>query len=353
LVDFQLDRIWPHPDASLTEVAKRMSGFPTAETLTAELTRRGAIAPAATPFAFQSSERPWFISALLGVAGWLAGIFVLVFIAALFEPRGYTSYIVFAAVLLPAAFGLYAADRHNAFFDQLALALSIAGQISATAAIADITKSAASTAGAVAVMQCLLVFVMPNRIARSIAAFFACIAWALAIRFAWWGEGGWRGSRAPVALGSAIVGWFVIWIPVAALVTAIIASEAKWMARKDARLVRPALGGLLLALTFGTLVSVPLDAFDSLWVANGRPHTNWLALWPLFDIMAALLAGLGAFRLRSMPLLGVAIAAALLHMMQFYYLLGTTLVIKSVIMLLVGGLLLGSGILLKRSEPTA
>jgi hypothetical protein len=330
-----------------------MSDFATAEALAAELTKRGAIDPGATPFSFQSSERPWFVSALLGIAGWLAGIFVLIFVAALFEPRGYTSYIVFAAVLLPAAFGLYVADRHNAFFDQLALALSIAGQISATAAIADITESAAFTAGAVAVMQCLLVFVMPDRIARSIAAFFACIAWALAVRFAWCGEGAWSGSRAPVTLSSAIAGWFVIWIPVGALVTALIASEAKWMAKNYRRVVRPALGGLLLALTFGTLVSVPLDAFDSAWVSNGRPHTNWLALWPVLDVMAALLAGLGAFRLRSLPLLGVAIAAALLHVMQFYYLLGTTLVLKSVIMLIVGALLLGWGILLKRSESAA
>lgn len=324
-----------------------MSGFDTAEALTVELIRRGVIAADAAPFVAPASERPWFISALLGVAGWLAGIFVLVFVATLFEPRGAAGYSTFAAVLLPAAFGLYAADRHNAFFDQLALALSIAGQIAATVAIADATKSAAAAAGVVAIMQCVLVVVMPNRLARSICAFFACIAWALAIRFAWWGESSWGSSRAAVALGPAIAAWFVIWLPVAALAWAAVSREANWMASKARWIVRPALGGLLLALTFGTFASAPLDAFDSLWRSSVTPRTNWLALWPLLDVAATLMAGGFAFRLRSRALLGVAISAALLHVVQFYYLLGTTLVIKSAIMLLVGAALLGCGVLLR------
>lgn len=320
-----------------------MSEFATAGALTAELIERGAINRNAAPFSFRSSERPWFISALLGIAGWLAGIFMLMFVAALFEPRGAAAYFVIAAVLLSAAFGLYAADRQNAFFEQLALALSIAGQVAATVAVADITESAAATAGIVAILQCVLVVIMPNRLARSIAAFFACIAWALAVRFAWWGEIAWIGPRAAVAPGPAIAGWFVIWAPVAALVIAAVAGEAKWMAGKARQLLRPALGGMLLALTFGTLASAPLDSFESLWGANSEPYTNWLALWPLLDVAAALLAGFCAFRLRSTALLGVATGAALLHVLHFYYLLGTTLVTKSVIMLIVGAVLLAWG----------
>lgn len=329
-----------------------MSSTVTADALTAALIERGAIDRGAAPPPLETSERPWFVSALLGVAGWLAGIFVLVFIAALFEPSRASAYSMFAIVLLPSAFGLYAADRHNAFFDQLALALSIAGQIAATAAIADASKSAAGTAGAVAFMQCVLVIITPNRLARSIAAFFACIAWALAIRFAWWGEGNWGAERAHVSVGPAIAGWFIIWTPIAALVFAAIAGEAKWMARDERRIVRPALGGLLLALTFGTFASVPFDAFELFWSSNPEPRTNWLVLWPLLNVTAALVAGSAAFSLRSRALLGVAIAAALLHVVQFYYLLGTTLVTKSVIMLIVGALLLGGGILLRQSEPT-
>jgi len=327
----------------------------TTETLTSALIQRGALGPSPAPLPSRASDRPWFVSTLLGVAGWLAGIFVIVLIAALFHPEKTTGYGIFAVVLLPIAFGLYVADRGNAFFDQLALAFSIAGQLAATVALAGATESVAMTAGGVAVLQCLLLAVMPNALARSIAAFFACVAWALAIRFAWWGEDSWSSSRAAVALGPALIGWFVIWIPVVAIAYAAIASETSWMARKAGRIVRPALSGMLLALTFGTLVTLPLEALDSFWSPSPKPQTNWLVLWPLLNVALALAAGLGAFRLRNMALLGIAIAAALLHVVQFYYLLGTTLLVKSAIMLIVGALLLAGGVLLRHrsleSEP--
>ena len=328
-----------------------MSGTVSVETLTSALIERGALGHSPPPLTAHATDRPWFVSLLLGVAGWLAGIFVILLIAALFHPDRAAEYGVFAIVLLPVAFGLYVADRGNAFLDQLALAFSIAGQIAATAAIAGATESVAMTAGGVAALQCLLLALMPNALARSIAAFFACVAWAIAIRFAWWGENEWSRSREPAALGPALIGWFVIWMPVVALVFAAVAGEARWMASKARPMVRPALSGMLLALTFGTLASVPLEVFDSFWSSTPKAQTNWLVLWPLLNVAVALAAGLGAFRLRNTALLGIAIAAALLHVVQFYYLLGTTLLVKSAIMLVVGALLLAAGVLLRRRRP--
>ncbi len=58
------------------------------DALATALMERGAIDRAAAPMPIQGTERPWFISMLLGVAGWLAGLVVLVFVAALFEPSG-------------------------------------------------------------------------------------------------------------------------------------------------------------------------------------------------------------------------------------------------------------------------
>jgi hypothetical protein len=324
-----------------------MNDSVSAETLTTALIQRGVLAPNTPPFIPQTTDRPWFVSTLLGVAGWFAGIFVLFFVGILFRPSEAGQFAVIAAVLVPAAFGLYAADRHNAFFDQLALALSIAGQVAATAAFAEATKSAALATAAVAVMQCVLLVIMPNALARSIAAFFACIAWALAIRFAWWDEN-WLYSRTSVALGPALIGWFVIWIPIGAIVTAVIASESRWMASKARNIGRPALGGMLLALTLGTFASVPLDAFAGMWNTDLHPKTNWLVLWPLLNVAAALLASFGAFRLRNTALMGVAVAVAMLHVMHFYYLLGTTLLLKSAIMLILGAALLGCGVILQR-----
>jgi uncharacterized membrane protein len=78
----------------------------------------------------------------------------------------------------------------------------------------------------------------------------------------------------------------------------------------------------------------------------GAPPTeippNALALWPLLGVFGALFAGLCAFRLRHRPLIGMAIAGALLHVVHFYYLLGVSLVAKSVLMLVLGVILLVS-----------
>jgi hypothetical protein len=326
-----------------------MSERITSDELTATLIRNSVIDADSPPLPFLPRDRPWFVTALQGTAGWLAGIFVLVFIGAAFEPRTAGELAIFAVVLLPAAFLLYRGDRDNAFLDQLALSASIAGQIAATAAFAMATDYSASLSSAcVAVMQCLLVIVMPNRLARSLAAFFACVAWALTIRFVWWGEEeSWSGPQQAVSLAPALIGWAVIWIPVAAISLATIAGEAKWMARSAARIVRPALSGMLLALTFGTFASEPLHAFS--WIFSSGPAPgNWLVLWPLLNAAAALFAGFGAFHLRNKALLGVAIAAALLHVGQFYFLLGTTLVVKSIIMVTVGVFLLACGLLLNR-----
>jgi hypothetical protein len=328
-----------------------MSDSMTPDSLAQALAHRGVIKPGSMPPLSPGGERPWFVSALLGVAGWFAGMFVLAFVAALFRPDATIDFVIAAAVLLPAAFGLYAADRHNAFFDQLALALSIAGQVAATIAFSNGLKSEAAIAASVAVMQCALLVIMPNRLARYLAAFFACVAWALAIRFAWWDDANWfRDTHQPVSLGVALIGWAVIWIPVAAISVAAIRSEAKWMAHGARRIVRPALGGMLLALTFGTFASVPREMLDFLWSEDSHVQSDWLAIWPLLNVAAALVAGLGAFHLRNRALMGVALAAALLHVGHFYFRLGTPLLIKSAIMLTIGALLLGLGILLRNGR---
>lgn len=303
-----------------------------AQELADELLQRRLIQSASTPEA-PSNDRPWFISIVLGFSGWLAGIFGLAFVALLFKPDSPAGFALAGLILLSAAFGLYAADRSGAFFDQLALALSIAGQLALAWAASEATRSDAATAALIAVMQVILLFVMPNTLAKVLAALFACCAWALTIRFAWWGPLGLHNVRPQVTLPPAFVGWFVVWIPIIGAVHALIATERTWMASDLRRLARPALHGLLLSLAVATWVSEP-NMLTSAVESQGR--TNWLALWPLLGVAAALFAAFCAFRLRSRAMIGVSIAGALLHVAQFYYVLGTTLVIKSAIMLGVG-----------------
>jgi hypothetical protein len=311
----------------------------TVDSLTQALIARGILGPdASLPAA--AEHRPWFVGAVLGAAGWLAGICALAFVAMLFKPHGAGQFSLIGLVLLAAAFGLYAVDRENAFFDQLALALSVAGQIALTWAAGVATHSAAGTAACAGVLQLAILAVMPNRFARTLAAFFACIAWALTIRLTWWGQDSLFNSSRDVALGPALLGWFAIWVPVGLAAEALVRTESRWIASPWRRIVRPALTGLVAALAVGSWASEPLAGLQ-IWEQTAS-RSNWLALWPLFAFLAALFATFCAFRVRNRALIGLGIGGALLHVSQFYFLLGTTLIVKSILMLVVGAALLGS-----------
>ncbi len=316
----------------------------TLENLTTELVRRGVLpADAAPPPQAAPAERPWFIGFVLGVSGWLAGIFGIVFVGLIFRPDSTPEFAFISLVLLGAAYGLYVIDSENAFLDQLALALSIAGQIMAVVAIENIVDSKGLTSGLIALLQLGLLFAIPNRLARVIAALFACLAFALAFRLGLSGNAFWT----PQVLPGAIA-WLVVWFPLMALAWRLIAHEAAWMASHMRPIVRPALTGLLIALSLGTLISQPMEAFLVVSRENGN---NWLALWPLLSVGAALFAGVCALRLRSHALFGVAILGALLHVMNFYYVLGISLLAKSCIMIGVGVVLFAAGMALRGRAP--
>lgn len=312
-----------------------MSQSISSEALTGELVRLGHLRADSDATLRLTNDRPWFISIVLGFSGWLAGAFALAFVAMLFKPDTPAGIALCGVILLAAAFGLYAADRNSEFFEQLALALSIAGQFALVWAADDATNSAAATAAFAALLQVVLLFAMPNDLAKVLAAFFGCCAWALAIRFAWWGESGFAGTRQSVALAPALIGWVIVWSPVLGAVHALVSTERVWMARSLRRIARPALSGLLLSLCVATWMSEPLASLQ-FWGGEGQAQSNWLVLWPLLGAATALFAALYAFRLRNRAIIGVAIAGALLHVAQFYYLLGTTLLIKSAIMISVG-----------------
>jgi hypothetical protein len=320
-----------------------------ARSLAEALIARGVLRGEAAPMPQASSDRPWFVSLVLGAAGWLAGIFVLAFVAQLFEPDSAAELAPIGLVLLAAAFGLYAIDRESAFFDQLALALSIAGQLALVWAADEATDSTTGTALLALLQQLFVLAVMPNRLARALAAFFACIAWALTIRFAWWGESA-LGETQVDDLPQALLSWLVIWGPLLGAAYALIRSEAQWMASGLRAVARPALAGLLASLSLAVWATEPFIGAQ-LGESDAEP-SSWLALWPLLAVFAALFAAYCAFRVRSRPLIGLAIAGALLHVSQFYYLIGTTLLIKSCLMLAAGVALLAAAHVSQR-EPAS
>jgi hypothetical protein len=318
----------------------------------------GAEAPAPPDDAL---DRPWFIVLLQGVAGWLAGVFLLAFVGLILKPDDSTTILALGFLLLGAAWGIYVADRAAVFLDQFALALSIAGQIAMAWGILDSDPSPRVVAVTLLALQLTILVIMPNRIARTLAALFATIAWAYVVRLLLmpaYGDGLFFDSersaaRAPVfGAATPLAQWVFTWVPLLVLAIGLIRREPWWMARRLRELARPALTGLLLGLSLGGMIASPLA-----WFALGQPGTglelSWHALFPLLSIGLAAFAAYGAFRLRSRGLLGFTILAALLHLSQFYYLYGTTLLWKSAIMACVGILLLSCGTWLQRRTKVA
>jgi len=75
-------------------------------------------------------------------------------------------------------------------------------------------------------------------------------------------------------------------------------------------------------------------------------------LWPLLSALGALAAVAAAFARRRRGLMGVCVVAALLHVSHFYYALGTSLVVKSLLMLAMGGAALIAARVLRPMENT-
>ena len=147
------------------------------------LRARGVIAADAPAPPADTLHRPWFIALMLGFAGWLAGILLLAFIGMTFKLESTSAILVVGVVLCGAAWALYFADRNAVFLDQLALALSIAGQCAIAWALLDDVRSGLAIAATLLVLQLVVLLVMPNKTARTLAALFASIAWVYTIRF--------------------------------------------------------------------------------------------------------------------------------------------------------------------------
>jgi hypothetical protein len=299
-----------------------------------------AIAPApAEPAVAQ--HRPWYIGLLLGVSGWLAGLFLLGFVALLFRPNAPAEAALAGTVLLAAAWGLFKVDRDGAFLTQFALALSIAGQCLVLFAMNRHPNGIGPVAASALLLQAGLALLMPNALHRSLSTVFAMIAWALTVRFLVFSEPAfWGAQREPSpSLAHALAGWLAAWSPIGATLWLLMRREPVWIARGWAPVLRPVLGGLIVGLGFATLTSQPFESFR--WLGDTRAaRPDWLALWPMLSALGAFAGIAAGFALRSRALMGACMAAALLHLSHFYYALGTSLLLKSLLMLVLGAALL-------------
>lgn len=299
-------------------------------------------------------RRPLAVSLLLGISGWVAGCFMLMVVGLLFRPDSASQAAFSGVFLLGAAWGLFKADSDgtHVFVAQLALALSIAGQCLVLFAMTKDAHGIAPISGAALLLQSVLALVMPNRLHRTLSTFFALIAWALTVRFALFGEPvDWYHRATPhgASLPAALAGWMLVWVPVAALLWSAIRSEASWAGHSWAPALSSIITGLIGGLAFATLASHPFESFR--WFGGQAVGVDYLALWPLLSALGALGALTAAFELRQRGLMAMCVVAALLHISHFYYTLGASLLIKSLLMVTMGAVCLVGAHSLRAKEP--
>ncbi len=125
-------------------------------------------------------EKPWFLRILLGVAGWFAGFLMLGFFALMFSElfnKDSRLALMVVGVLCSVAAYLIFKSKNNDFLNQLAMALSLAGQIMfAFAVFESIFRISSSGLFILAAYQMVLVFLLPNYMHRLLTAGFALIA---------------------------------------------------------------------------------------------------------------------------------------------------------------------------------
>jgi hypothetical protein len=327
----------------------------TASELYSALAVRGLVSESQTPLTEPDSQAnvpPWHVQVLIGFSAWLAGLLLLVFIVAelqdvLFRDSSWTILIVIGVCACIAAVALYATlGARSQFAGQLALAVSFAGQLAIAGGLAEMEGPRTAFWGMLFV-EVALVFVMRNRLHRFLSSLGAVIAWALAMHQAIFGDLPWTAAYEPAPRGFrllvSLVLWLLVWAPVAFASVWLVRKEAWWMARSRETVLRPITHGLIASLSIAPLALQPSAFWFGLGFHSTRDlEAGWVALWPLLAALLALLALALAFALRNRPLMGLAIVFALVEVSCFYYTLGTTLLIKSIVMLLLGAGLLAA-----------
>ena len=134
------------------------------------------------------SESPWYVKTLLGFSGWLAAAFLLGFIGvglSFVVKNSAVSFIV-GGLMIGGAYGLLAIPR-NDFVEHLGLAFSLAGQVLVIFAIIRmLDHNHTGIWLSVALMQILLTAFMPNFVHCIFSSFVAAIALYMTLLFPGW-----------------------------------------------------------------------------------------------------------------------------------------------------------------------
>lgn len=236
----------------------------------------------------------WYVRIMLGVAGWIGGAFLIGFLGAAFAflVRGDGVAVLTGAACCGGAYALFRAFDGQAFVEQFALALSLAGQGLVVFGLFEFIEGKGPPVYfAIAAVEAGLVLAIPNFLHRVLATAGAAVALALALA---------QLSLQAVSIPLLCAGMAIVWL-----------EPRRWA--RQGRLWRPIGYGLVLALLLvETFRLLGADWLFFRWRDGSADVPSAYLAVAGRGVTAAILVGVAAFlslRERSRPATPVSVSA--------------------------------------------
>jgi hypothetical protein len=313
-----------------------------------------------------AAHSPWYVRAMLGVAGWIAAAFLFGFVGQAFPwvVDSKAAALAIGALMIAAAYALFRVQAARDFLAQFAFAMSLAGQALAAVGVFGVFEPREALAwSAIAAGEAVLAVLLPNFVHRVWSSYAAalCVAFALAEAGAaalaagalgasaallWSKELDWAARSAmvrPIAYGLTLG---LIQIQAEALFTQGLLAEVARQ-RDQAVWARPRIGELLTGLVLVAVVArlvvghmrlARRDAAIALAAAIGLALLSLRAPGLATGLTLVTLGFAGGNRV----LTGLGIVALLFYLGAYYYTLQATLLTKSAVLAATGAALLAA-----------
>ncbi|MBU1108494.1 MAG: DUF4401 domain-containing protein [Candidatus Riflebacteria bacterium] len=305
-------------------------------------------------------DSPWYVKALLAFSGWLAALFFLGFlgIAFSFILRSTVVNFFIGTMMIGGAFFMFHFQK-NEFLEHLSLAASLAGQVLVATAIFKLFDYSENGAWlTMSLLQATLAVLMPSFVHRVFSSFFAMCAFSMALSsmgisfmvsgialllasLCWLNEFSLPQQMEKIrAIGYGLV---LALIPLKG--SALFGSNSQpWRHSQAPSLlwIEPWMGEVLIALVTLYVVRSLLQRYDQT-IPEPLPVIALLGTFLLCIIsmeMHGITVGvviiLLGFSGSNRRLLGLGILSLLFYASYYYYLLDTTLLNKSLSLLIIG-----------------
>ncbi len=325
------------------------------------------------------TESLWYVRFMLGAAGWIGSLFLLGFVAVGFSfvVDSPMAALVVGALACGGAFALFFNARDNDFFTQFALAVGLAGQLLLIYGLFELFEgNEVLFYGTVFVLEAVLTVVIPNFIYRVMTSLAAMVALCLTLS---------SGGAYGIAPGLSAAGFALIWLQESRWVgfsaicrpagygfalslllywASMLWGRALWWPRsyKGASWISvyaPWLGKALVLAVFLAVVFVLLKRMHlaagsrSGLTALGGATLVLLGSFPVPGIAEALLIMIIGFSICNRVLMGLGLLAFGVFLSNYYYMMQSTLLEKSLLLFGLGAGLLVSRLVLGKWLPPA